>query len=365
MTKKYLILWITVVLFLTGTMLFSLKFNSFTVFPFDKISGISINTSHEAVLKGYSNINYYFEKDSSISFDYELSKTIQEPIVALYFHKLDVNKKYFDFSDFNEISIYLKSKKSKRIPIYITIDYERINKKSGDFLSLPLVYVIDYIGEGEYKIAKSDLQIPSWWLRYHGIKAEKVGELDFKKVDYVLVNSCQVLGAGLQDSINVKKIAFSNSNKLNYYFYASLILLWLLLGLIVFFYRKRKKILIPYKIKELIQNPNGTKLEQIMNYIGLNFANPDLSVTDIQLALGISTREIGVIIKDELNSNFKTFLNNIRLTEVKRLLLESDLSISEIAYNTGYSNISHFNRIFKKEFEMSPSEFREKNIENK
>lgn len=102
-----------------------------------------------------------------------------------------------------------------------------------------------------------------------------------------------------------------------------------------------------------------------MNYIGLNFANPDLSVTDIQLALGISTREIGVIIKDELNSNFKTFLNNIRLTEVKRLLLESDLSISEIAYNTGYSNISHFNRIFKKEFEMSPSEFREKNIENK
>ena len=175
-----------------------------------------------------------------------------------------------------------------------------------------------------------------------------------------MVNSCQVLGAGIQDSINVKKIAFSNSNKLNYYLCASLLLLWLLLGLIVFFYRKRKKILIPYKINELIQNPNGTKFEQIMNYIGLNFANPDLSVTDIQSALGISTREIGVIIKDELNSNFKTFLNNIRLTEVKRLLLDSDLSISEIAYNTGYSNISHFNRIFKKEFEMSPSEFRER-----
>lgn len=59
-----------------------------------------------------------------------------------------------------------------------------------------------------------------------------------------------------------------------------------------------------------------------------------------------------------LEPNFKTYSNTIRLTEEKRLLQETDLPISDIAYITGYNHISHFNRVFKKELEVSPRECR-------
>ena len=77
------------------------------------------------------------------------------------------------------------------------------------------------------------------------------------------------------------------------------------------------------------------------------------------IKLGISSREIGTLLKDNLQTSFKNYLNQIRLAEVKRLLKESDLPISDCAYRAGYNNISHFNRVFKNEIGVSPKQFRE------
>jgi AraC-like DNA-binding protein len=359
MYKKDLIRFGAVAIFFTVILLCHLQYQQYLIFPSSKSSGISINTSHEGVKEGYSTIQLSYEKDSSISFSYCLSKQIQEPIVALYFHKLNDTNKYFDLSDFNQISVVLKAQKAKRIPIYFTIEYRKLKSKSKDFLSMPLVHVIDYKGEGIYHIARKDFEIPSWWLRYHGLKREAIGEIDYSKVDYILVNSCQTLSSGVKDTITVKKMYFSYDNTMYYYLYWLAILVLVIVVVGKWVYNKRKKILVPYKINDLISNPNGTKLERILHYIGTHYANPELAVTDIQEALGISTREIGNLIKEELDTNFKTYLNTIRLTEVKRLLQETDLPVSDIAYKTGYNNVSHFNRVFKKEFNLSPSEFRD------
>ena len=95
-------------------------------------------------------------------------------------------------------------------------------------------------------------------------------------------------------------------------------------------------------------------------FIAKNYANPELSANDLQQSLGISEREIGLLIKNKLDSSFKAYLNSIRLTEVKRLLVETDFPVSDIAYRTGYNNIPHFNRLFKKEMDCTPKEFRER-----
>ena len=121
------------------------------------------------------------------------------------------------------------------------------------------------------------------------------------------------------------------------------------------------KILVPYKINEIDENKNGAKINRIVNYLAIHYAEPELSVQDLEKSLGITAREIGSLIKDELHSSFKSYLNMIRLTEIKRLLVETDLSISDIAYRTGYNNISHFNRVFKAESGVSPKEFRATN----
>ena len=360
MTRKSLSIVVDLWLAATVILLLSLKHDRLPVFPFTKSSTSEVRTSHEAVEKGFSKSSYTFEKNTVV-FKYTLSKVLQEPITALYFFNPTASTKYFDFSGFNEVSIDLQSEKGKRIPIYLTIDYKKLKTVQPEFLSMPLVQVIDYTGAGEYKLNKADFEIPSWWLRYHGLKREDIGDIDFSKVDYILINSCQVLRPEIEDTITIRSIAFTHNNRLKYYIYFSTVTVLLLIFSLTVFIKKRKKILVPYKMNDINSNPNGTKIERILHYIGENYTNPNLTVADIQTALGITTREIGNLIKDELNTFFKAYLNTIRLTEIKRLLLETDLPISDIAYKTGYNNISHFNRVFKTAFDVSPKEFREMN----
>ena len=52
-------------------------------------------------------------------------------------------------------------------------------------------------------------------------------------------------------------------------------------------------------------------------------------------------------------------LNEIRLGHASRLLIDTTQSVAEIAYNSGFNNISNFNRIFKKKKGTTPKEFRE------
>ncbi|MEM6804325.1 MAG: helix-turn-helix transcriptional regulator [Bacteroidota bacterium] len=52
-------------------------------------------------------------------------------------------------------------------------------------------------------------------------------------------------------------------------------------------------------------------------------------------------------------------MNGLRLKKAKELLLISDLSISEIAYETGHTDPSYFSKTFKSKYGLSPKEFRQ------
>lgn len=58
---------------------------------------------------------------------------------------------------------------------------------------------------------------------------------------------------------------------------------------------------------------------------------------------------------------FLTYLYNVRLSKVHRLLTETELSLPEIAQKTGFSSVAHMSGAFKKEYEVSPRNFRKEN----
>lgn len=66
--------------------------------------------------------------------------------------------------------------------------------------------------------------------------------------------------------------------------------------------------------------------------------------------------------KKRAQKSFIDFLNDLRVGEAARMLLETTNTISEISYDCGFNNISNFNRIFKKRKGVTPSEFRDYNI---
>ena len=45
----------------------------------------------------------------------------------------------------------------------------------------------------------------------------------------------------------------------------------------------------------------------------------------------------------------------LKLQKAKELLLTTDLNVSQVAYDTGFKNLSHFSRVFTKEFGYNPS----------
>ncbi|NLG39720.1 MAG: helix-turn-helix transcriptional regulator, partial [Fibrobacter sp.] len=55
---------------------------------------------------------------------------------------------------------------------------------------------------------------------------------------------------------------------------------------------------------------------------------------------------------------FSSYVNEIRLKEACRLLIETDLQVIEISINIGFGNVSHFNKVFKQTYQKTPLEYR-------
>ncbi len=84
----------------------------------------------------------------------------------------------------------------------------------------------------------------------------------------------------------------------------------------------------------------------------------ELSLSDIAQAVHTSSTNLCRVFKRNMQLTVFEYLNRIRIENVCRLLLHSELSISEIAYVSGFNNMAYFNRRFKEIMKISPSEFR-------
>ncbi|WP_312824653.1 substrate-binding domain-containing protein [Epilithonimonas sp.] len=97
------------------------------------------------------------------------------------------------------------------------------------------------------------------------------------------------------------------------------------------------------------------KLNQI---IKTNIDNPDFSVENLADLLNISRIQLYRKIKAMFDVNVSDYINNIRLEQAKSMLQNPGLTISEIAYKTGFSSPNYFSTVFKNKFGVSPNVFR-------
>ena len=122
---------------------------------------------------------------------------------------------------------------------------------------------------------------------------------------------------------------------------------------------KALPVTVTYKAVD-IENENR-HINSFLDYIGNNFHDPRLTLAQVSDQTGINQRRIAASIQQTFGCNFKTYVNKLRINESKRLLVESELNMGEIAFKVGFSNQTHFNRVFKSFQGISPSEF----LENK
>ncbi len=104
-------------------------------------------------------------------------------------------------------------------------------------------------------------------------------------------------------------------------------------------------------------------LQTLLTYMEAEkpFVRSTLSLQELADELSIAAHHLSQVINDRLQQNFFDFINSYRVKEVQRQLLapESEhLKILSIAYDAGFNSKSSFNTIFKKQTQMTPSQFR-------
>lgn len=100
------------------------------------------------------------------------------------------------------------------------------------------------------------------------------------------------------------------------------------------------------------------KINTIYSYILNHFSDCNLRITELADRFNMSPSAFGHFFKEQTNKNFSQFLIALRLRHASTYLLNSSLSINEIAYKTGFNNISNFNRLFKKNKSITPKKYR-------
>lgn len=91
------------------------------------------------------------------------------------------------------------------------------------------------------------------------------------------------------------------------------------------------------------------------------FRDEDISLNRLAGHLGIEPYQLSQVINENLNKNFSTFINEYRIEEAKKLLVEErDRTIFSIAYSVGFNSPAPFYEWFQKLTGLSPSKFRKK-----
>ena len=102
------------------------------------------------------------------------------------------------------------------------------------------------------------------------------------------------------------------------------------------------------------------QLQAIQRYIYDHYRQP-LSLSQVAQHFHFSYNYLSSLFSTSFQMTFTEYVNQVRLEEAKRLLLHSDLNLSEIADACGYTDLSYFSKLFKKHSGSSPSKYRKEN----
>lgn len=105
------------------------------------------------------------------------------------------------------------------------------------------------------------------------------------------------------------------------------------------------------------QTKENDRINTIFNYVKENYNEP-IALEEMADLTHMTVPSFCRYFKKVTHKTFVQFVNEYRLVHASNLLSESDRSITEICFESGFNNFSHFNKSFKAFTGMSPSEYR-------
>lgn len=103
--------------------------------------------------------------------------------------------------------------------------------------------------------------------------------------------------------------------------------------------------------------------QMVINYLKEHFCEYDISAHQAAEALGIGINRANSIIREMTGDTCKVYITRLRMEYAADLLANSDISISEISEKIGYASVSHFIKLFKDAYGITPDNYRKNKIQ--
>ena len=112
------------------------------------------------------------------------------------------------------------------------------------------------------------------------------------------------------------------------------------------------------KIREIAESQvnKDERLLEITNYIYANYK--DVTLDDLAVKFFLSKPYLSKYIKEKSGMTFGDILKKVRMKKARAMLKSSSATVESIAESVGYQNVEHFNRIFKKMYNITPVQYR-------
>lgn len=105
------------------------------------------------------------------------------------------------------------------------------------------------------------------------------------------------------------------------------------------------------------ENKNKERMVSIINYIDDNYRE-DLSVSKVADEFNLSYAHISRLFKENMQITIKEYINTVRLKKCEEYLVDTNYPIIQIAMDNGFPNIQSFYKEFKREYKITPFEYR-------
>jgi two-component system response regulator YesN len=111
------------------------------------------------------------------------------------------------------------------------------------------------------------------------------------------------------------------------------------------------------KDSERFDSGNERLVQRAIDYIEKKYISPRMSLQTLAEHLQKNPAYVSKIFKDVTGENYVHYVQKKRLAHAMGLIKDSNLLVYQVAYKSGFSDLSNFIKLFKKEYGLTPSEF--------
>lgn len=307
---------------------------------------------------GNSQILDYTVSDSVIRMTFDLRAGFFSPYVGIIISPVD--GEFIQAKKYNQLNLQLKGRHIDRLGISLFNPPVDFIKNQDETLFHTFLNISNT--KQTYRLPVRHFQTPEWWNDLHHIPETENLRPDMDSILHINIGSAYTPNTNEPLTLEVYAVSFSRDNSaliaILGLIEAACIIILFFINYLILLTKRNKPIAVVYKPLEMEEKTSPS--EKFIQYINAHYSDSNLSLELVSRETGIPERQITKAIQSGFNCNFKTYINRIRLNESKRLLTETGLNIGEIAYKVGFNNQSHFNRVFKSEMQINPSEYRQK-----